>query len=79
MLTTFPYKELYKAEFTFSGLDALKFFKLFDQGVEFSYNRKTHKSWGAYIKDVLEHKDYDIGPWTPEISTFLNSGTNRSI
>lgn len=74
MLSDCPYKQLHQAEFNFKGLDALKLFKLFEQGVEFSYNRKTYKSWAAYFKDLLEHKDYEIGEWTPQIAQYLNSG-----
>lgn len=30
------------------------------------------------MKDVLEHKDYEIGEWTPCITDYLNSGNIKS-
>jgi hypothetical protein len=49
-LTVFEYKTLLKSNFSSPGLNALKFFKLFDLGQELSYNRKVYKSFTHYFK-----------------------------
>lgn len=42
---------------------------------EFNFNRKTYKSFAVYIKECLEHKDYNFGEWGPSSpNDFLNSG-----
>ena len=48
---------------------------MLDLGGEFSFNRKTYKSFAIYIKECLEHREYDYSEWVPSQPTeFLNSG-----
>jgi hypothetical protein len=44
------YIEIHVSEYTFPGLNAYKFFKLFDSSNDISYNRKTHKGFIMYFK-----------------------------
>lgn len=56
MLPNFPYKEIVKTQFAYPGFTAYKFLKLFDMGGQMTFNRKTFKNFGIYMKEVYEHK-----------------------
>lgn len=44
-------------------------------GGEMTFNRKTFKNFGIYMKEVYEHKEYVYGEWSPSSpSDFLNAG-----
>lgn len=79
MMSSFPYRQLHRLEFSYSNLNALKYFKMFEDTMEFSFNRKNHKSFVWYFKGIMEHKDIDIGDWSPSITEFYNSGNQRII
>jgi hypothetical protein len=75
MLSTHPYKELFSTEFAYPSFNAYKFLKMLDLSGEFNFNRKTYKNFAVYIKECLEHREYEYSEWAPSPPTdFLNSG-----
>jgi hypothetical protein len=52
---------------------------MFDNDQEMTLNRRSYRSFTYYMKDCLEHKDYDIGEWTPTVNEFLNPGKKNLI
>ena len=71
-------KEFCSFEFTFKGLNALKFFKMFELSNEINYNRAKYKGFNAYFKTLLGHTQMDLGQWNPDVETFFNSGNIKS-
>jgi hypothetical protein len=75
----FNYTPIGEEEFTFFGMTVVKFLKLFELDQEVNINRTNFPSFLHYFKDLCEHTDCSIEPWTPNPLEYLNVGTLYSM
>lgn len=57
----------------FPGLNAMKYFKLFDGDQEATIGRKTYASFTHYFKDLNAHKDITVSNWLSNPLDYFNS------
>ena len=68
LIRDFPWKEIYVTEFGMKGLNAFKFFKVFDTTTEINYNRGKYKGFINYFKSSVGQTDLELGEWTPNVN-----------